>query len=46
MVMYRDAELEAKRQIITYLQDLSRMTVEITGYLVKLIQYLNLLSQH
>ena len=36
--MYRDAELEAKRQIITYLQDLSRMTVEITGYLVKLIQ--------
>ena len=40
MAMYRDAELEAKRQIITYLQDLSRMTVEIMGYLVKLIQYL------
>ena len=39
-MMYRDAELEAKRQIVTYLQDLSRMTVEIAGVLVKLIKYL------
>ncbi len=35
--MYRDSELEARRQIISYLQDLSRMVVEITGLLVKLI---------
>jgi len=38
--MYRDAELEARRQIINYLQDLSRMTVEITGLLIKVIQYI------
>ncbi|HEW94293.1 MAG TPA: DUF47 family protein [Thermoprotei archaeon] len=36
-VMYRDSELEARRQIISYLQDLSRMAVEITGLLVKVI---------
>jgi len=38
--MYRDAELEARRQIINYLQDLSRMTVEITGLLIKVIKYI------
>ena len=37
--MYRDAELEARRQIISYLQDFSRIMVEISGMVVKLIEY-------
>ncbi len=37
--MYRDVELEARRQIISYLQDFSRMMVEISGMVVKLLEY-------
>ena len=37
--MYRDVELEARRQIISYLQDFSRIMVEISGMVVKLIEY-------
>ncbi len=37
--MYRDVELEARRQIISYLQDFSRIMVEISGMVVKLLEY-------
>lgn len=37
--MYRDVELEARRQIIGYLQDFSRIMVEISGMIIKLIEY-------
>ncbi len=35
--MYRDSELEARRQIVNYLQEFSRLMVEISGLLVKMI---------
>jgi hypothetical protein len=37
--VYRDVELEARRQIISYLQDFSRIMVEISGMVVKLLEY-------
>jgi uncharacterized protein Yka (UPF0111/DUF47 family) len=34
--MFRNVELEARRQIINYLQDFSRMMVEISGMVIKI----------
>lgn len=34
--MYRDVELEARRQIINYLQDFSRKMVEISGMVIRI----------